>query len=103
MPNLLSVALCLALSLGQGTQDLGPKDQGLPAYYFLLGRYLEGEGKIGEAVAAFQKASELDPASAEPKAELAALYARADKPREAVAAAEDALKIDARNKEANRI
>ncbi len=103
MPNLLSVALSVALSLGQAPQDLGPKDQGLPAYYFLLGRYLEGEGKIGEAVAAFQKASELDPASAEPKAELAALFARADKPREAVAAAEDALKIDPKNKEANRI
>ena len=43
------------------------------------------------------------PESAEPRAELAALYARQDKPREAVAAAEDALKVDPRNREANRI
>ena len=73
------------------------------SYYFLMGRHLEGTGKIDEAVAAFRKASELDPTSAEPRAELAALYARQDKPREAVEAAEDALKVDPKNREANRI
>src|SRR3954447_21726399 len=74
-----------------------------PTYYFLMGRYLEGAGKVDEAVAAFKKAIELDPASAEPRAELAALYARQEKPREAVEAAEDAIKVDPRNREANRI
>lgn len=119
MSNLLSAALCLSLSLAaprtadetqpnQGRSDrpstgAGQRDEGLPAYYFLLGRYLEGEGKIDEAVAAFRKAIELDPGSAEPRAELAALYARADKAAEAVSAAEDALKMDPRNQEANRI
>jgi tetratricopeptide (TPR) repeat protein len=73
------------------------------SYYFLMGRHLEGTGKIDEAVAAFRKASELDPTSAEPRAELAALYARQDKPREAVEAAEEALKVDPKNREANRI
>ena len=113
MSNLLSVSLCLALSIAPGTGDQaappqGPaaqatKDEGLPAYYFLLGRYLEGEGKIDEAAEALKKAIQLDPSSAEPRAELAGIYARADKAREAVAAAEDALKVDPSNKEANRI
>ena len=113
MSNLLSVSLCLALSIAPGTSDQAappqgsaapaPKDEGLPAYYFLLGRYLEGEGKVDEAAEALKKAIQLEPASAEPRAELAGLYARADRAREAVTAAEDALKVDATNKEANRI
>ena len=105
------IALCLSLSLAasqgpatQGLRDQGPKDQGPDAtYYFLLGRYLEGAGKTDEAVAALRKAIAADPKSAEPRAELAGLYARQDKAPEAVAAAEDALTVDARNQEANRI
>jgi len=109
----LSAALALSLALpAQATPprppaplagNQGPGEQGLPTYYFLLGRYLEGEGKIDEAAAALRRAVALDPKSAEPRAELAALYARADRPVEAVAAAEDAVKVDPRNKEANRI
>lgn len=78
-------------------------EQGLPTYYFLLGRYLEGEGKVDEAAAALRKAIDLDPKSAEPRAELAALYARADRAADAVAAAEEAIKVDPKNREANRI
>jgi tetratricopeptide (TPR) repeat protein len=86
----------------------GPRGQagaaeGDAKYYFLLGRYLEGAGRVDEAVAAFKKAIALEPASAEPRAELAGLYARQDKAREAVDAAEDALRISPRNQEANRI
>src|SRR4051812_11187983 len=87
----------------QAPRAQDPNAAGLPGYYFLLGRYLEGEGKIEEAAAAFGKAIELSPGSAEPRAELAALYARADKPQEAVAAAEQALAVDPKNREANRI
>jgi tetratricopeptide (TPR) repeat protein len=89
----------------QGRVRQGPSDQGSEdaSYYFLLGRYLEGGGKIDAAVAAFRKAIELDPKSAEPRAELAALYARQDKASDALTAAEDALKVDPRNREANRI
>jgi len=72
-------------------------------YYFLMGRYFEGAGKVDEAVEAFRKAIALAPASAEPLAELAALYARQDKAREALDAAEAALKVDSRNREANRV
>ncbi len=109
----LSAVLALSLAVpaqatsprpsGQSARNQEPADQGLPTYYFLLGRYLEGEGKIDEAAAALRKAIDLDPKSAEPRAELAAIYARADRPVEAIAAAEDAVKVDPKNREANRI
>jgi len=78
-------------------------DQPTAEYYFVLGRHLEGEGQIPEAIDALKKAIQLAPKTAEPRAELAALYARQDRAAEAVAAAEDALKVDAKNREANRI
>jgi tetratricopeptide (TPR) repeat protein len=106
------VALSLALPVQAATprtpetpaaRPQGPGEPGLPTYFFLLGRYLEGEGKVDEAAAALRKAIDLDPKSAEPRAELAALYARADRATEAVAAAEEAIKVDPKNREANRI
>ena len=72
-------------------------------YYFLLGRHFESEGKIDEAIASHKRAIELDPSSAELRAELAALYARQDRAVEAVEMAEAALKRDDANVEANRI
>lgn len=101
MHTVLAVA-ALSLALG-GAPRPQPPDSPNASYYFLLGRYLEGGGKIDDAIVAFKKAIELEPGSAEPRAELAALYARADKPREAVEAAEAALAVDPRNKEANRV
>jgi tetratricopeptide (TPR) repeat protein len=98
-----TVLAAVALSLALAGPLQPPVEAPNASYYFLLGRYLEGGGKIDDAVAAFRKAIELEPQSAEPRAELAALYARADKPREAVTEAEAALAIDPRNKEANRI
>jgi tetratricopeptide (TPR) repeat protein len=73
------------------------------AYYFMLGRHLEDADKIDEAIAAHKKAIELEPASAELRAELAALYARQDRAREALEAAEAALKRDPANREGNRV
>src|SRR6516164_4795130 len=104
---LIVLAFCVSIlavqqpAAPQGTPALeGPDDA---PYYFLLGRYLEGEGKVDDAVSALRKAIELDPKSAEPRAELAALFARQDKAPEAVDAAQDALKIDPKNREANRV
>jgi len=104
----MSILLALALSAsltaqGQAPQASAPQSTEQATYYFLMGRYLEGAGKVDEAVAAFRKAIDLDPKSAEPRAELSALYAREDKPLEAVDAAEDALNVDPKNREANRI
>ena len=100
MPTLLVLALTSVLAM-QAPADAGPPADA--KYYFLLGRHLEGTGKVEEAVAAFKKAIDLEPSSAEPHAELAALYARQDKAREALEAAEDALKVSPKNQEANRI
>jgi tetratricopeptide (TPR) repeat protein len=98
---LLPFTLCLSLAVQVRAPAVQiPEDA---TYYFLLGRYLEGNGKIDEAVAALRKAIALEPKSAEPRAELAGLYARQDKAPEALSAAEDALKVDPRNREANRI
>ncbi len=101
---LLPFTLCLSLAVQAPTPAAPiPPSAEEATYYFLLGRYLEGANKIDEAVAALRKAIALEPKSAEPRAELAGLYARQDKAPEALSAAEDALKIDAKNREANRI
>jgi tetratricopeptide (TPR) repeat protein len=73
------------------------------AYYFLVARRLEDAGKPDEAIATLQRALKLAPSSAEIRAELAAVYARSDRVVEAVTAAEEAVKFDAANAEANRI
>lgn len=74
------------------------------AYYqFILGRSLESQDDIAGAIAAHQRAARLDPGSAEIPAELAALYARQNRVRDAIATAEAALKIDSTNAEAHRV
>jgi tetratricopeptide (TPR) repeat protein len=74
------------------------------AYYqFMLGRQLEGDGDIDGAVKAYREASKLDPKSAEIVAELAGLYARENRGREALDTAQAALAIDADNISAHRV
>ncbi len=64
------------------------------AYYaFLQARQLEDDGDIEGAIKLYQEASRLDPSSGVILAELAGLYARENRLREAVATAESALKI----------
>ena len=72
-------------------------------YYYLLGKHLEGEGKIDAAVAAHKRAIELDPNSAELRAELAGLYVRQNDVLQAYQRSEEALARDPENDEANRI
>jgi len=101
---LLTVGLGAPAVAGQAPTRSGPstgdKD---PAYFFLLGRHLEGEGKVDEAIAAHKQAIALAPKSAELRAELAGLYARTDKAPEAMAAAQEAVALDPNNQEANKI
>ena len=78
-------------------------NDGNAAYYFLLGRRLESQGKVDEAIAAHKRAIELEPDSAELRAELAGLFARQDRATDALDMAEAALKFDSENREANRI
>ena len=72
-------------------------------YQFLVARQLEAAGRVDDAIAALQKALTLMPESAELRAELAGMYARQDRGLEALNAAEEALKRDPNNREANRI
>ena len=100
-PILVLILLaCAAPAAAQPAAAVSPGDA---AYYFLLGRRHESTGDVEKAVAAFKQALALAPESAELRAELAGLYARADRAVEAIDAAEDALTKDPDNREANRI
>jgi tetratricopeptide (TPR) repeat protein len=105
MPTLL-LSLCLVSALtpvdGRQATPQPPASDG-PSYYFILGRHLENEGRIDEAIAAHKRAIALDPDSAELRAELAGVYARQDNAVDAVQTAEEALTRDPANEEANRI
>ena len=70
---------------------------------FLLGRHHEGNGEGDLAVAAYTRAMELDPGSAEVPAELAGFHLRQSRLQEAMNAAQQALKLDEHNREANRV
>jgi len=74
------------------------------AYYqFMLGRHLEGQGDLEQAIAAYQRAAELDPTAAEVPAEMAALYQRQGRLKDATVSAQAALTIDPANVTAHRI
>lgn len=100
-PFALTLLVALLALPAAGAQAQPP--DATPGYYFMLGRHLESAGKIDEAIAAHQRAIALAPDSAELRAELAGLYARQDRAREALDTAEDALKRDPDNREANRV
>lgn len=105
----LTIGVCLLVlrtavtGAAAGQAPSAAQPDATAGYYFLLGRQLESDRKIDEAIAAHRKAAELAPDSAEVRAELAGLFAREDRAREALDAAEAALRIDPVNREANRI
>lgn len=70
---------------------------------FMIGRHLEGQDDTDGAIQAFREAAGLDPTAGEPLAELAALYARAGRAQDAVAAAGEALAREADNRSAHRV
>lgn len=70
---------------------------------FLQAHLLADDGKTDEAIAAYRRAMTLDPASATIPAELAELFYGENRPTDAQAAAEQALKLDAVNKQAHRV
>jgi tetratricopeptide (TPR) repeat protein len=100
--------LALAMAILPPFAAAAPPQQAAPAresaaYYYLIARSLEESGKVDEAIAALQKALELEPKSAEVRAELAGVYARQNRAGEALDTAEEALKFDPNNREANRL
>ncbi len=78
-----------------------PKAQAL--YEFLMARRLEASGDAAGALAALERAARLDPQSGEIAAELAGYYFRHNRAADAVASAEQALKLDNTNVEAHNI
>src|SRR5436305_14270215 len=69
---------------------------------FLLARHYEDDN-VEAAIAAYKRAIALDPRAADIPAALAALYLRDNRVDEALAAAEQAVKIAPDNREGNRV
>src|SRR5688572_8667932 len=81
-----------------------PADAAGGAYYeFMMGMQLEMQGDGPGATAAYLRAERLGPTSAEIPAALAELYARLNRPAEAIAAGERAVQANPSNPEANWI
>jgi tetratricopeptide (TPR) repeat protein len=79
-------------------------DKAAEAYsQFLLGRHLETADDIDGAIAAFKRAAQLDPGASDVTAELAGLFMRQNRLEEAIAAADQSLKIQPSNREAHRV
>lgn len=92
------------LALVASPAAAGPQTDRAQAYYrFLLGRHFESLGESDRAATEFREAARLDPGAAEIRAELAAFYARQDRPREAVEWGEATLALEPANAEAHRV
>jgi tetratricopeptide (TPR) repeat protein len=70
---------------------------------FMLAARLEDDDDIDGAIAAYKRAMTLDPKAADIVAALADLYLRHDRAPDAISTAEQALKVDPKNAEANRV
>jgi tetratricopeptide (TPR) repeat protein len=91
-------------SEGGQTAAVAPSDPRAQALYeFMMARRLEASGDAAGALVALERARKLDPQSGEISAEIAGFYFRSNRPNEAVAAAEQALKLDKDNVEAHNI
>lgn len=90
----IAIAPCAEAASGQDA-----KAQAM--FEFLMARRLEAAGDGAGALASLERARTLDPQSADIAAELAGYYSRQNRLPEAVAAGEQALKLDAKNEEAH--
>src|SRR5215831_1802356 len=70
---------------------------------FLRAHMLEDAGDVEGAIAAYKRALLADPSAADIPADLASLYLRESRANEAIAAAEQALKISPENRDAHRV
>lgn len=104
------LGVCVPLAASAQPSSRAPRasqptpDRTAEAYaQFLLGHHLDERDDTDGAIAAYKRAMELDPTAADITAELAALYLRQNKIQDAMATAEQALKIAPQNAEANRV
>ena len=104
----LSIAAVLATGAaarGQAPASEPPRLEDRAAAYhaFMRGRSLDRTGEVEAAVGAYRRAAELDPGSSGIWAELADLYARRNRPDEAIDAGNEALDRDPDDRDAHRI
>jgi tetratricopeptide (TPR) repeat protein len=98
-----SASLFLAVSFF-ATPSLAPAQGTTDTYFeFLMARRLEADGDVKGARAALERAAAADPKSAEIRAEIASLHLRRNERAEAEKAAKEALAIDDKNVEGNRV
>ncbi len=89
---------------GGQTVAAPPTDPKAQAQFeFMMARRMESAGDNAGALASLERARKLDPEAAEIPAEIAGYHYRQNRPTEAVAAAEQALKLDKNNVEAHNI
>jgi tetratricopeptide (TPR) repeat protein len=100
-------ALVLIVTAGSALAQTAPAPQTDPKaqalYEFMMARRLESSGDAAGALAALERAKQLDPGAGEIAAEIAGYYFRQNRTAEAVAAAEQALKLDKDNVEAHNM
>ena len=92
-----------ARAQAQAVGQPSAEDRAAAYHAFILGRSLEADGDVDGAAAAHRRAASLDPDAADIRAELAGLFARANRSDEALDAADAALELDPDNTEAHRI
>ena len=95
--------LASAATAAAQSKPAPPNTAGGAYYEFMMGLHLEAQGDGPGATAAYLRAEKLDPTSAEIPAALAELYARLNRPADAIAAGERAIKANPTNPEANWI
>jgi tetratricopeptide (TPR) repeat protein len=87
-----------------GSPPPQPSDQMAEAYnQFLRAHMLEDANDVEGAIAAYKLALQADPSASDASADLASLYQRENRTNEAIAAAEQSLKISPGNREAHRV
>jgi tetratricopeptide (TPR) repeat protein len=84
-------------------RSASPDRVGEAYLHFMLGHRLEEADDTSGAITEYKRAIELDPSAPDIQGELAGLYLRENKVQEAMATAEQALKLAPSNREANRV
>src|SRR5258708_2095506 len=103
IPSMKVAAFVAALSLFAPAAASAQTSKVGEAYaQYLLGHRLEEADDDAGAIAAYKRAMELDPQAADIPATLAALYLRQNKAQDAIATAEQALKLAPVNRSESR-
>src|SRR5215470_9709041 len=103
MKKVLLVLLVFALAVPYLSQAQTKSPRGEAYLHFAKARLAAEQGQYNDAINEYKKALELDPGNASIYSEMADTYLRAQRVREAVAAAQSAIKADPNNIDAHKI